>query len=188
MRDPEQKMRFNNAELATLKALFAGNEEPLYSIRKVMLQGELTEAEEVALRKLITPAVWGLLKKFFLPDIEVDAPLFQMSDLFIGLDSDLKNGPDLAHPFILAKELEIAYLKQQMDVLGGEDKKPKIVFKDLTNTEKESTAEDKWVKLTARNYLLSFIDSNIQQIIFLAGTKEETVEETKERLKKNSNK
>jgi hypothetical protein len=52
----------------------------------------------------------------------------------------------------------------------------------------KTNKEKIWANIMARNFLLSFTDTHIQQIMFLAGLKEETVEETKARLMKDSNK
>lgn len=191
MRDKDQKMRFNNAELGQVKALFADNEDLLYAIRKVLLQARLTEKEEVMVRSAVTKKTFPLIKKFFLPDIDPDAPIFQLTDMYLGLGADIKSlSPEGAWPFIRAKELEIEYISQQLAVLEDmtSEVKPKVVLADLTKVTKTSDSEDIWVNINARNFLLSFIDSNVQQIKLLAGSKDETVEQTKERLRKDSTK
>lgn len=188
MRDPKQKMRFTDAELSLVKGLFAGNDDLLSIIRKVMLQFELSEQEEVTLRGAINEKTFPLIKKFFLPDLDPDAPLFQLADMVIGLDIK-ELSPDGAWPYIKAKELEMDYIDQQLKVLKGEEVDVKIKLKDLADLRvNKPSREAKYIEVTARNFLLSFVDSNIQQIKFLAGLKEETVEETKARLEKNSNK
>lgn len=183
-------MRFNNAELSLVKGLFAGNEDLLYALRKVLLQFSISEKEEIMLKGAINDTTFALIKKFFSPNLDPESPLFQMTDMYLGLGSEIKAlDPVNAWPFIRAKELEIAYINQQMDVLENvsEAKKPKIVLADLTKVTKV-TEEDAWVNISARNFILSFVDSNVHQIKVLAGSQEETVEQTMERLKKNSNK
>lgn len=189
MRDPNQKMRFNDLELSLMKTIFADNDDLLYAVRKVLLQFELSEKEKSLLARSLTPSTLKLLRKIFLPTLDPDSPLFQLTSPYIGLATELKQGPELAWPYIRAKDLEMEYLEQQLSVLENfkAPQKPKIILKNLTNP-KEYTTEDRWVNLEAWNHLLSYIDSNLQQIKFLAGMKAETVEQTKARLAKNSNK
>lgn len=193
-RDKDQKMRFNRAELGQIKALFAENDELLYAIRKVLLQAPLTEQEEVWVRSAVTKTTFPLIKKFFLPELDANAPLFQITDMYLGLGAEIKSlSPEGAWPFVRAKEIEIAYIAQQLEALEDVSKEhaPKIVLADLTKVPKTARKADEvdvWVNINARNYILSFVDSNVQQIQFLAGLKDETVEQTMERLRKDSTK
>lgn len=189
-RDINQKMRFNDAELSLMKALFAGNDELLFTIRKVLLQFKLTEQEEVNLRKLINDTTFSLLKKVFLPELDPDSPLFQMADMVLGLSGDIKDkAVEFATPFIKAKQTEIDYISQQMKVLKSSDAPQTLKLADMGNLKLTKTNQEiVYTNVIARNYLLSYVDTNIQQIKYLAGLKEETVEETKARLQKDSSK
>jgi hypothetical protein len=189
MKNEKQKMRFTDPELSLMKGLFAGNDELLYLIRKVMLQFSLTEAEEVTLRGAMTDKAHTLVCKLFLPELDPEAPLFQLTDMYIGLQGDLKAGVDQSLPYILVKELEIGYIAQQLRALKDPSLEQPISLKGMSKIKPTKSGQVKaWVNLSARNFLLSYIDSNIQQVKFLAGLKEETVEETKKRLEENSNK
>jgi len=187
-----QKMRFDDTELELMKALFANNENLLFIIRKVMLQGELTEEERKVCVETMTPTVFALMEKTFLPNLDLDAPFFQLADAYIALTVDPKEvDPDKFWPMAKAKQLEIDYIRQQLDVLRNVDEHPEptIGLAALTRNKLTKTnREEIYVNLMARNYLLSFVDSSLQQLKFLAGSKEETVEETKERLAKDSSK
>lgn len=186
MRQKNQLMRFNDSELNLMKALFADNEDLLFVIRKVLLQFELLETEKNVLNKVVNETVFALLKKVFLPSLEADAPLLQLTDMRIALNVDLKGKtPFEASLLIKSKALEIKYLEQQFAILKDLDKKPKIKLDDLADldVEDEDTA---LINITAWNYLVAYIDGNLQQVKFLAGKTEETVEQTKERLAKNS--
>lgn len=190
MRQKNQVMRFSDVELNLFKALFALNDDMLFVIRKVLLQIDITETERGSLSKTMNDSVYTLLKKTFLPELEGDAPLFQLSDMRIGLNVDLKGKtPAEAWPLIQVKKLEIEYLEQQFCVLKdikGNVRTP-IKLNELSNLNLKD-AEKLFINLTTWNYLISYIDGNLQQIKFLAGKTEESVEETKERLAKQSNK
>lgn len=186
MRDKDQKMRFNSAELAMIKGLFANNDELIYAIRKTMLQMELSVVEKAAVAGL-TAEAHQLIAKTFMPELDGDSPIAQLADLRIGLD--IKGlSPDGAWPFIKAKELEIEYINQQLEILQGRGE-VKIKLSDLSDLSGPKTLrEQKYINLTAWNFLISFVDGIVNQLKILAGTKEETVEETMQRLAKNSNK
>lgn len=194
MINPEQKMRFTDHELSLIKVMFAEKDEFLYALRKVLLQFEPTEHEAQVIKKGLNDDAMGLIKKVFCPTIDPEAPIFQLTDIAVGLGADIRDKHiELAEPYIKAKALEIDYINQQVAVIEGiyrgKEVKNSISLKELANLKVTKTnIEQLYVNITARNYLLSFIDSNIQQVKFLAGLREETVEQTKERLLKNSSK
>ena len=190
MRDPNQKMRYTIEELGLVKSLFADSEDLLFIIRKVMLQFPLNEQEKAALKAVMNEQVSGLMRKTFLPTLDPDAPMFQLTDLRIALGTDIKDcSVDSAWPFIRAKDIEMDYLNHQLKVLDGNESSPPILMEDLANLKlSRSKREDLYINVVARNFLLSFIDSNLAQLKALAGRKEESVEETLSRLAKDSSK
>jgi hypothetical protein len=106
-----KQMRITDAELATIKSLFAENEEGLKIMRKI-----------------------------FLPEIDYDAPLGQVVDMWMPVEVD------------------------------------------------EVSPEQAIINIKARKTLIVHVESCLMQLRTLAGTKEETVESTKDKLMKNSNK
>lgn len=186
MRDKKQLMRFNEAELGLMKGLFADNDELVYAIRKVMLQLDLNMGEQAVINGL-TEEGFNLIKKLFLPEMDGDSPITQLADLRIGLD--IKSlSPDGAWPMIKAKEIEIDYIKQQLEVLRGRGE-VKIKLSDLGDLSGLKTQREQiYIKFTAWNFLVSFVDGMINQLKILSGMKTETVEETLKRLANSSNK
>lgn len=106
-----KQMRITDAELATIKSLFAGNEEGLKIMRKI-----------------------------FLPEIDYSAPLGQVVDMWIPVEID------------------------------------------------EVSPEQALVNIKARKTLIVHVESCLMQLRNLAGSKDDSVEKTKEKLMKNSNK
>lgn len=102
-------MRITDEELELLKSTFANNE------RLVLL-----------------------MRKIFLPEVDYDAPIGQVIDLYLSLKTE------------------------------------------------DVTPEQALINLKARNTLVTHVESCLLQISMLAGQKEESVEETKERLQKDS--
>lgn len=187
-RQADQKMRYNDAELSLMKNTFADNDDLLFAVRKSLLGFELDKTEKKLVKGAMSPEALAILEKTFLPFVDVDAPLFQLTDLYMTLSNDMKTlGVEAMAPLIQAKRLEIDYMRQELDVLKDVDAPVNraLLLSELVDLEGKSD-EQAFVDITARNYLLSWIDSNIQQIKFLAGKKEESVQETLDRLQKNS--
>lgn len=189
-RQKNQLMRFDDSELSLMKSLFSENEDLLFLFRKSLLQFGLTESEEISVRSAMTPPVALLIRKIFLPELEADAPLFQLSDMVNGLNIEMKSNKTEEEMYIQidAKDIEIDYLDQQLLVIEGKTSKEAGI--SLVNLARIKGKEGRqaYVDIIARNWLLSYIDSNIQQVKFLAGKKEESVEDTKKRLSQDSSK
>lgn len=188
MPEKDQKMRFTKAELSLIRNTFGENEPLLYAVRKFLFGFEMTEGEQRLIDTHVKGAVYEVIKKTFMPELDPNAPLFQMVDMVNGLSIDFKErGEEQAHNFIAAKAVEMAYISQQINLLGGSKLSDGelITLKELANLSDESA----YVNIIARNYLLSYIDSYTNELKFLSQMKEgETHEEALERIKKNSTK
>lgn len=185
--DKTKQMRFTDSELAIIKNTFAEQEDVLKAIRKVILQLELSAKEVKIIEKIRkNENVTKVLRKTFLPNIDGDAPIHQVIDLWMTLEIKGKD-VDVVYCDALAREKLIAYLEQQLGVIDGTTVLSEIKFADLHQIgDKESL--DVYVDLTVRNTVLAHTEIQLQQLSVLAGTKEETPEQTKERLFKNSTK
>lgn len=188
-----QTMRFTDVELSLIKGLFADNETLLYALRKSLLGFVLTDAESATIKGLSKDA-FALIRKAFLPSIDPAAPLFQLTDMSMGLNVEIKGMSETdAYPLIKAKALEIQYITERLDALEGVGTDKIISLQKLGDTVTGASVaradSDVFINITARNYLLSYIDSNISQLMFLSSMLDgETHEETSARLKKNSSK
>lgn len=180
-----QTMRYSDQELELIKRTFADNEEMLKAIRKVFLQLPLSAVERSLLLTIKSDEIQTILRKAFLPEIDGDAPFNQVVDLWLTLDLNNKE-PDEAAILIKAREKLIAYLDQQLNKLSDPSSKEAIKIEKLVNGSKDT--EENLVNMIARNQLVYHVEMQLNMFYLLAGTKEETVEQTKNRLQKNSNK
>ena len=185
---------FNDKELSLIKNTFADNDELIYTIRKVLLQFPITEAEEKLLLTSISPEVYAVIKKRVYPDVDPEAPMFQIADMYQSLTQPMNGkGVEEMAPLFDAKELEIDYLEQQFGVLKDisthsvGDKTVKIKLDDLKIL-KGKDAYTRYVHTMARNYLLTHVDSFLNHLKVLAGQKNETVDQAKKRLERDSSK
>ena len=178
-----QKIRFSSEELQVLKNTFADNNALLLSLRKVMLQADMPEQEEVRLKTVLKDNVIEVLKKFFLPVIDADAPIHQVVDLWMTIKLDDKD-PEQALPHIQARDELIVYMGSRLKELEGE-KVEGTMFKNMIPQEGDN-AEIIYIKLTTRNTIIMHVEQQLAQIKLLAGMKDETPEETLERLHQDS--
>ncbi len=188
MRDKDQQFVFNEAELRLIKAVFAENDALIYTIRKVLLQFPLTLPEKELIKLQVTPEVYAVIKKRILPDLDPDLPLGQLSDYRTLMTQDLKQRPteDLV-PIIAAREIEIAYLEQQLNVFKDLEAEGEIKLTDLRKF-KDKNAMQLHIELYAYLNLLGYIDPMVNMLKVIAGQKEETPEQQRERMSRNSNK
>ncbi len=191
MVEKPQKIRYSNDELQLLKNTFVDNEQLLKSVRKVMLQLDLPESEDVLLRKIMTDKLAALLRKMFLPEIDGDAPLHQVIDLWMTVEIKDKD-PEFAYVLLKSREKLIEYLDQQLKVLSNKKTDIKIILDDnkgiSTKGRMMADCEQLYINITFRNTLIGHIEQQLDQIRMLAGRKEETPEETLKRLHQNSSK
>jgi len=180
----QQQMRYNDGELSMIKNTFAGNDELLLAIRKVMLQFELGESDKEILKMIKGKEVQALLRKTFLPTLSEDAPRHQLIDLWMSIDVKDKSVADMDMIF-KSREMLINLLDQQLKELEGKEVKGKIKLSDLAEY-KGQGAEDFYPGIHARNTLISHVEMQLAQIEVLAGKKDESIEETKKRLFKDS--
>ncbi len=182
---PEQQKRFTNEELSLIEATFKDQEGLLILLRRFILQDELTEDEMIYLKQSMTPEVLKVVRKTINPALDKGAVLNGTVDLFSNLDL-AQVYLDHAVLQIKARRLVNNFLTQRFDALEGKKVKKEIVFDDLT-----AEVDDKetlYTNMLARNFLLSFIDTQgLRQLEILALTNE-TPEQAKERMMAQSTK
>lgn len=185
---------FNDAELSLIKNTFGGEEgeDRLYLVRNVLLQFPLSADEKKRIKGFMTSAVYDVLKKRVVPEVGPDLPLGQLADLQQTLTNDLKTKDvDEMAPLFVAKQLEIDYLKQQFEQLMDVEREftSKIILNNLAQiTGPMSDCGNWFVNTTARNFILGYVDSMLIMFKNIAEVKNETPEEMKKRLTRDSSK
>lgn len=186
--EKDQYFIFTEAELSLIKNTFSDNDELLYAIRNVLLQFPLSDGQKATLSVGLNENVIGVLRKRIIPELAPVYPLGQLPSILTTLTQELKakDANEMAPQFI-AKQLEIEYLEQQFQKLEGKDNEEVIKLKDL-GTIIGKTPDEQYVEMTAYLFLLGYIDPMLGMIKNLAGAKDETPEEQKKRLTRDSSK
>lgn len=177
-----KKMRYDNTELSVIKGTFSENDELIFALRKHFLGGKLNKGEEKVIKGMSEQSI-EILSKTFFPEVGSDTALNHNIDLYSAI-SVREAGIDNAYNEMLSRDIVSDYLVNRLTEikLGKLNENNQLVelLERLEDPVKRS------VNLLARNTLISHIDFQLQQLIFLAGKKDETPEETIARLQKNS--
>lgn len=179
-------MRYTDKELSLIKNTFAEQTELLVLIRKFLLQGEMSTQETSLLKKTVNPDVYGILIKSLNPSIDKLASEFENIDMFSSLDV---SPTPVEHAYLSIKVRHRAkqYLDERFTELQGKKVTDPIIFDEMHLVQKNM--EETYINFVARNFLLTHIETQLfHKLKIIAGTKEETPEEAKERLTRASNK
>jgi hypothetical protein len=185
MEKKEQTMRYSDDELSLIKETFKDNLPLLKAIRKVFLQLELSETEDIMIKKTIKGEVFDIIKKEFLPEIDGDAPLGQVTDLMLSVNIDNRN-PVEAILLMKSRQKMIKYLEQQLSVLGGESINENIELLDMIDLEKD--VEETYPDVIARNTIVLYVENRLQDLKTLSSQEPMTPEEEAKAQEQNSNK
>ena len=183
-------MRFTDEELSVIKSAFAtsdvDNDDMARALRKAMLQMPLDPIDQAMLRQIREQKdLVAVIKKTFLPKLDPNAPFHQILDLWMTVTQEFKDkSPEQALPYVKAREKLIEYLEQQLKFIEKETV-GEIEFSSLckiTGKKPEKIFADLWMRST----LISHVETQLSQLVILGGKKGETVEQTLERLQKDS--
>jgi hypothetical protein len=182
MQEKKQTKRYTDEELATIKNTFNENDSLLKAIRKVFLQSPLNALDLSNLEIIKKEGILKILRKTFLPTIDVEAPLNQIIDLWMTIDLKDRNLEE-SYMLFQSRDKLIKYLDQQIKVLEG-SKKETIKFKSLSYA-KRKTPDQAYIDYDVRNRIILHTEMMLQQLEILS-LPEETEEEKKERQLKDS--
>lgn len=179
------KSRYAKEELSLIAATFL-NEELIMAIRKHFMQGELTNVEQSEIDTL-SGAKINIIRKCLLPTIDPNAPLHQMVDLWVSIDTREK-GVDDCYLDMKARQIMIDYLDQRIERLTSRADDTDIQLSDLVfNRGKDK--ETAFIELKARNTLIIHIDRFMEELRILALANAEMSDEDKiKKLEEDSNK
>lgn len=189
MPEKDQYFIFSEAELSLIKNTFSDNDELLYAIRNVLLQFPLSDGQKATLSVGLNENVISILRKRIIPKLESTFPLGQLPSILTTLTQELKV-KDVAEmaPQFKAKQLEIAYLEQQFARLEGVAEQAGDISLERMGELYGKNEEEQFVDMTAYLFLLGYIDPMLGMIKNIAGQKDETPEQQKKRLTRDSSK
>ncbi len=181
----EQKGMFTNEERDLIKSTFKDNLPLLKAIRKHLLGLDISEREDIMLKKTMKDDVMKVVYKEFLPTLDGDAPLSQVTDLYLAADINNRNPVETVLIF-KAREIVINYLNQKLATLSGTKIESEITLKSLITLDEE--VDIAFTNMVARNTLIIYIESRLVDLNTLAHQVDLTEEEQEELNKLDSSK
>lgn len=188
----KQVMRYGESELALIKGMFKGNDPLVIALRKVFLQMPLNALDTEIIINTFKGRKENLtvIRKCFYPELEPEAPLNQLIDLWMTIDVRDKTIEELKNVFD-SRELLIDLIEQQLEglekVANSEELNYKIELSNLVSKKGKST-EDFYRDIMARNTMITHTETRLSEMSILANTEIPTDEEIKERKEKDSSK
>lgn len=180
-------MRYSDEELRLIKSNFAENESLLLLMRKAMFQFPITpEERELLVSQFGTEEINNLMRKTFLPEIQADIPIGQSIDLWMTVEMRDRDPARVMVDLVTRKSL-IKRIEVGLECLKGVtplDFNPVIEY----NLDLNANPLDVYADINSRNTYISHVEQQLIQLKLLAGMKDETVEELKDRLQKDSTK
>ena len=188
----KRQMRYSDIEMQLIKSIFAENDALAKVLRKAFLEDPMSKEEQEMIRATFArKEVAAVIKKTLAPVLDPDAPMFQQADLYIGTKLDFVS-PEKVSADISVRQIFADYMYYMCDVLteprclkvemGVSHLQPKRYNPEATVEERVDVA----IRLQARDTIISHINFQLSQLLILAGKKDETAEETKRRLQKDS--
>lgn len=184
--DRGQTKRVSLDEIALIKQFIETREDAVLILRDHFLQLELSEEEKNFLKSM-NKEFLPVLEKIMYPSIVRDVPLTQQASTYSRLFKLEQINPDVGMLHIEANDILTQYLKQQL-VLLNEEKEISIFLKDLSRPLGVDQKEMRVVNMIAFNLIIPIIEGRLQDLINLVRPPEETPEQRKERIAKNSTK
>lgn len=175
-------LAFNDLEIALIKKLFS-NEKMLMAVRNHMLQFDLTDEEQGLLSTLTPDALQFLRNRVFVPRADRNSKLQRISDCWGSLQVS-NMGADEAFLHLQAREEQIAFYNERLDVLEGKPEVRKLW--DYVSNITGKTPAEAYVGFVVRNTILLQTDFHMNLLKTFAGREDESVEELKNRLRKDS--
>ena len=180
----EKRMRVSDEELELLKSTFADDYDFLLTIRNLFFGLDVTKEQSDRIANTFSgnDNLLQLMRKMFLPEVSGEVPLGQTIDLWLSVEIKDKDEEEVKSVLESRARL-IVNLEKTLQLLS----QPSLESVNI-NIYPDNIKDYSKVDVLVRNSFITHIEQVLMQINVLSGMKEETVEQMKERLKKNSSK
>lgn len=181
-----EKRRLTDSDLELIKSTFAGNDELLLSIRNIMFGLKTSTVEDKQISELFSiKPLQDIFRKVMLPTLDPNIGLGFSKDLWLSSADGLKEvTPERMFPIYEAMITYEEMMEQALSVL--EDPTKEKVSLDIDRT---LDAVGMYKQMLTRSQFVSTVEGTLLNVIKAwAGQKDESLEETKARLKQDSSK
>ncbi len=184
MEEQKPTLNINKEEADLIKSVFKDNDELLKSMRALFFGQKLSAEEKSVIKSTFAnEALYKIVKNRFLPELDRDLPIGQVSDVWYGTESMVFGQTrDTIEQAVQYKDMAIDMTRKAMELLKDPDGEqidvsynPDLIIKDPLQ-----------IKLLARNQYLRHINDQLMFLKMIASQVDETEEERKERRLKDS--
>lgn len=173
--------RIFDHEKATLKAVFGVRYELYILLRNILFGFQLTEEEKKLAVVFNSSETLRVIKKILYPELEKDIPIMQNIDLW--MTKEFQHLETAADDKMFQKYVDTKKRFLEMVETGLK----RVANPDLEGVNLDLlTQEQDFVTVTARNAFAPYVEKQINVILALANSNEESPEEALARLKKDS--
>ena len=178
-------MRINEKELKVIKDVFAENEPLLMLVRNLFFGLNLTEEEKKNIKESFkNPEIRRIIRKFIIPEFDADIPIGFSTDVWMSsVDGIKSNSPDILYPIFTSQIKWIEMMETALKLLEDPNG-TKVSLAVMTGLD----PTDMYIQILARNNFVKAVETALVQIKTWAGTRNESVEDTRKRLLADSSK
>lgn len=182
----EESKSVDTREQEILKKTFTGNEALLKSIRALFFGLDVSEEEKLKIKDTFSnPELLQIFWDRFCPELDKDAPIGQVSDVWLGAESMVfGQSESTIEQAVMYKDESIRLVKRALALLTDPDRE---IF-DLTYAPDVQIADPLRISLLARNQYIRHIEKQLLFIWLIAEQGTLSDSELKTRLEKNSSK
>ena len=181
---PVQQFAFSDVEIALIKGLFTENETVVNAVRNHFLQFEKT-AEHGAALAMLTKEHKAFLRKLFVPMANASQGIQRISDAWGSIETN--NGAEQTYPVALAREWQLDYMEQQLKLLDGIGEE-KMTLASLVARPLPRNPQEVFINIHSRKSIFILVDQQLALVLMFAGHKDESIDDMKKRLQKDSSK
>jgi hypothetical protein len=179
----KKELMYSDKEIALIKSVFADNEPLLLAIRKLFFGLEMSQAEKDIIKGAFTSAeIIEVFRRKVYSTGRYDTPIGQISDFWFGVEKQVFGASrDTIAQAVESKKLAKAMFEKSFLLLENPDGE-KVDVEYI----QDAIIDPLQVSIIARNIYMQAIETALLTIKLIAGTKDETLEATVKRLKKDS--
>jgi len=173
-------------ELEIIKKTFAENEYLIKAIRALFFGLGVTDDEKKIIKSTFSDdELMTIMHRRFCPELDKNSPVGQVQDVWLGAEQMVFGASrDTIQQALEYKNDAIVMTKQALALLADPNGEAPIV----SYNPKSYPLDTLGISLLSRNQYIRHIESQLNILYTIAGKKDETIAETKERINRNSSK
>lgn len=178
----KKRLIYADNEIELIKEIFADNEFLLVAVRKLFFGVDISESEKKLIKTTFAKdEVVKLLQRKVFSLNNYETPVGQLSDFWLGVESQIFGASkETIKQAVESKKKVYAMFVKAFDLLKNPDGEKVDI--SIENME----IDELGINLLARNLYMMGIENGLNAMNIIAGKKEETLEQTLQRIRVDS--